>query len=88
MVKPYQQQVNENFITRTFDSRTEQAELVWHRDKSDRFVTIVEGKDWKIQMDNTIPRVLSPGETLFIPRNTYHRLIKGTDKLVCEIKEI
>jgi hypothetical protein len=39
-------------------------------------------------MDNDIPKKLKKGDTLFIPKGTYHRVIKGNGDLVVEIKEI
>ena len=87
MSKPYTQTTNNNKITRIFEN-TLQAELVWHRDRTNRIVKIVEGQGWKFQMDNDIPKKLCPGDILYIPKNTYHRLIKGNDKLVCEIREL
>ena len=65
---------------RTFSEDIGQFELVWHRDKEDRIVKALHKTDWKFQLDNDIPRVLSEKE-LFIPKETYHRLIKGTGEL-------
>jgi quercetin dioxygenase-like cupin family protein len=38
-------------------------------------------------MDNQLPKILSEGDTLFIPKGVYHRVIKGNGKLVILIKE-
>ena len=40
--------------------------------------------DWLFQLDNEIPQQLSENK-LFIPKETYHRLIKGTGDLVVKI---
>ena len=40
--------------------------------------------DWSFQLDNDIPRKLLK-DKLFIPNETYHRLIKGTGDLVVKI---
>ena len=60
----------------------------WHRDREDRDVTVLEGSGWQLQMDNRLPVYLTPGKTYHIPRNTYHRVIKGNTDLLVEIKEI
>lgn len=69
---------------RTFSEDIGQFELVWHRDKEDRIVKALHKTDWKFQLDNDIPRVLSEKE-LFIPKETYHRLIKGTGELKVKV---
>jgi hypothetical protein len=40
--------------------------------------------DWKFQYDNDLPVDLS-NKKLFIPKETYHRLIKGTGDLTLKI---
>ena len=59
-------------------------ELVWHRDKEDRYVEAMHDTDWKFQYDNDLPVDLS-NKKLFIPKETYHRLIKGTGDLTLKI---
>jgi hypothetical protein len=39
-----------------------------------------------LQMDNELPQSLT--ETIFIPKNTYHRVIKGTGDLVVRVKKL
>ena len=74
-------------IIRRFDEEVDSEELVWHRDKHTREVTVVEGTDWKLQLDNQIPVTLERGRLYKIPKMEYHRLIKGTGKLVVKIWE-
>ena len=62
-------------------------ELVWHRDRNDREVTIVQGDNWQIQLDNLLPMPLKEGQAYIIPSRVFHRLIKGTNTLVIEINE-
>ena len=82
MSRPY---VEEGEI-RTFSENVQEFELVWHRDKEDRIVTPLQKTDWKFQLDNDIPRTIE--KEIFIPKETYHRLIKGTDNLKVRIKKI
>ena len=85
--RPYSQLEQDGFLIREFSQDTPSFELVWHRDKEDRIVQALHTTDWKFQLDNDIPRVLTEKE-LFIPKETYHRLIKGTGDLKVKIKEI
>ena len=86
---PFKQQTTDNNkLLREFSKDVETAELVWHRDRCDRIVTVREGKGWQLQMDNQLPVKLSSGSSYSIPKNTYHRILKGSTNLVVEIQEI
>lgn len=82
---PYSERRKDNLIVRTFSQDIDEEELVWHRDREDRQVTILEETDWQFQFDNELPQVLK--DVIFIPKNTYHRLIKGTGELNVHIEE-
>lgn len=82
---PYSERRKDNLIVRTFSQDIDEEELVWHRDRQDREVTVLEETDWQFQFDNELPQVLK--NTIFIPKNTYHRLIKGTGELNVHITE-
>jgi hypothetical protein len=84
-VNPYSERRKDNLIVRTFSQDIDEEELVWHRDREDREVTVLEETDWQFQFDNELPQVLK--NTIFIPKNTYHRLIKGTGELNVHITE-
>jgi hypothetical protein len=84
-VNPYSERRKDNLIVRTFSQDIDEEELVWHRDRQDREVTVLEETDWQFQFDNELPQVLK--NTIFIPKNTYHRLIKGTGELNVHITE-
>ena len=87
-MKPYKDTfLNRNTRIRSFKQNVSSEELVWHRDRSDRVVKIVEGIGWQLQMDNGLPEKLVAGKEYHIPANNYHRLIKGKTDLVAEIKE-
>lgn len=81
--KPYTDKDN----IRTFSQDVEEQELVWHRDHNTRLVEVKQGKGWQIQLDNKLPITLKEGEAVVIPKETYHRLLKGTTDLVVEITE-
>jgi len=83
-IKPYKEQIVDDYILREFSQDTPSFEFVWHRDKKDRWVQPTHETDWLFQLDNDIPRKLQKNK-LFIPKETYHRLIKGTGDLVVKI---
>jgi hypothetical protein len=64
-------------VTRIFGEDTIVDELVWHRDREDRVIEVLENSDWQFQLDNKLPTELTQGRMLYIPKNTYHRVIKG-----------
>jgi hypothetical protein len=84
-MKPYFELQTSEYIYRKFTQDTSEEELVWHRDQNDREVEILGPTDWLFQFDNELPQPLK--QKLFIPRETYHRLIKGTGNLGVRIKE-
>jgi len=69
---------------REFDKDIDSHELEWHLDREDRLVEVVEndGK-WQVQLDNCLPVLLE--KNIFIPKETYHRVIKGSGRLVVKI---
>ena len=71
---------------RTFSQDIAEEELVWHQDKEDRVIDPLQPTDWQFQYDNELPRKIS--RLLFIPKNTYHRLIKGTGDLKIRVKKL
>lgn len=83
-MNPYVDKKEEDYIIRTFSQDTPSFEFVWHRDKEDRVVQAMHDTDWLFQMDNDFPRRLTESK-LFIPKETYHRIIKGTGDLVVKI---
>ncbi len=83
---PFNEHIEEGFHIRTFSSDVDDMELVWHRDREDRIVESVGDTDWMIQMDNELPKLLT--ERVYIPKETYHRVIKGNGNLTVKIKKI
>ena len=86
-MKPYKEVLNNNSRTREFKVNTPNKELVWHRDEKDRYVTILEGEGWQFQLDNQLPLELQKKDVIFIPKQTYHRVLKGKTNLVIKIEE-
>jgi hypothetical protein len=84
-MKPYTEEIKDGYVIREFSEETSAFEFVWHRDKEDRLVEALHDTDWKFQLDNEVPKKI---ESVFIPKETYHRLIKGTGNLKVKIKEL
>ena len=86
MERPYYELKTFDFIYRKFTQDVEEEELVWHRDRNDRQVEVVGITDWQFQFEDSIPQQLQ--DSIFIPKDTYHRLIKGTGNLDIRILEL
>jgi quercetin dioxygenase-like cupin family protein len=86
-MRPYSEKIKGNIKERVFKQNTDTTELVWHRDKKDREVKVMESNGWMFQMDNELPIVLKEGNVVNIPKNTYHRILRGQGDLKIRIKE-
>jgi len=85
--KPYIDKKINSSIIREFSDDIDPIELMWHRDKHDREVEILEGQNWKFQLDNQLPIELKKGDCIFIPAKEWHRVIKGNTALKIKIKQ-
>jgi len=82
-----QENITNTKFKRVFSSDVSEKELVWHRDKENRLIEVLEDTDWYFQMDNQLPIALKKGITFEIPKETFHRVIKGTIDLNILIEE-
>lgn len=86
--KPYKDApLESNRFLRKFFESVDSSELIWHRDKKNRTIKVLEGNDWMFQYDNSLPFVLEKNKTYTVQAETFHRLIKGTGNLILEIEE-
>ena len=85
---PFQQYIKEGKMVRVFTPDVDSDELKWHQDLKDRKVTILESNGWSFQMENELPNKLENAKQIFIPKFAWHRVLKGSGKLVVEIEEI
>jgi len=83
----FHQEIVDGYIIRSFDITMEENQLYWHKDKENRVLYIVDGLGWKIQMDNELPFTLTKDGVYVVPKETFHRLVKGTTNLILKIKE-
>jgi len=88
LVDPYiDNQITDDVRVRVFDTDIDEEELVWHRDKRNRVVEILEGKGWMFQFEDGIPFPMEKGDKLEITKEQYHRVIKGDTPLKIKITE-
>ena len=85
-IKPYKEITHENCVIRIFEPDADIDDLKWHRDYEDRIITPLNDNDWKYQEDNKLPVPIR--ETFSIPMGLWHRVIKGTTRLVIMIEKI
>jgi hypothetical protein len=81
--KPYSEESQDDFIIREFKENLTQGDLIWHKDREDRLISPINRTDWMIQIDNELPKVIK--ENTFIPKEVFHRLLKGTGNLELKI---
>ena len=81
--KPYTQEGD----IRTLYREAKEEDFVWHRDKADRKVTVLEGQGWQLQYNGSLPIELIEGKEYFIPSMMYHRVIPGANNLLIRIQE-
>jgi len=83
-MKPYKDlEITDQYIIREFSDSVDPIELLWHRDNEDRTIEIVGETDWAIQLENKLTTSLN--NRIFIARHEWHRVIKGTGKLLLKI---
>ena len=88
MTNPYRDKpTRNNSRIRVFSESVRDEDLVWHRDKQDRTITVLEGQGWQFQRDNELPQEMLPGQIIEVKADEWHRIIKGTRTLRVEIKE-
>ncbi len=76
-MNPYTEtQIDENIYVRTFSADTLETDLIWHLDAEDRIIEATHITDWQFQFDDQLP--VSLNNVITIPKNTFHRIIKGT----------
>ena len=75
-----------NFI-RTFSADVDEMDLIWHADKENRIITVLEGNGWKFQFDEELPIKMTKGKSISILKGRIHRVIKGNGPLVIKLQK-
>jgi len=55
--------------------------------KKNKKIKVIQSNDWMLQFENKTPRLLKEGQVISIPKDVYHRIIKGDGNLIIKIKE-
>lgn len=80
-MKPYiDNKISATKWIRTFKESVTPQELLWHRDETNRIIYVLNHTDWLFQFDNQLPIILEQGMELEIPKDVWHRVIKGKNK--------
>ena len=80
-----EEQINENTFIRTFSADVDEMELIWHEDKENRVINVLEGNGWKFQFDEELPFEMTDGLDISIFKGRIHRVIKGHGLLKIEL---
>lgn len=79
--KPYQEKDG----YRIFNPDIDEVELEWHIDMEDRTVIVIQGGGWFFQYDGEVPFLLEDGQSFFIPKEMWHRVLRGNKQLIIKI---
>ena len=80
-----EQQLDTKLFLREFSADVDEMELIWHEDREDRIVSVVEGNGWKFQFDEELPIEMEDGINITIPKGVIHRVIKGKGPLKIKV---
>ena len=87
VVKPYKEtSLGNNQYIREFAADADTDELEWHLDREDRIVEVIQDGGWQFQLENELPIPLK--NSVFVPKETYHRVLRGSDKLVIKLTKL
>ena len=75
-----------NFI-RTFSADVDEMDLIWHADKENRIITVLEGNGWKFQFDEELPVEMTEGKSISFLKGKLHRVIKGKGPLKINLQK-
>ncbi len=86
-MNPYTDEIHilTNDNIRNFTTDVKELDLVWHQDREDRTIEVLEGEGWRFQKDNEIPVDMNVGDRIFIAEGEIHRVLKGTTNLKVKI---
>ena len=82
-----EEQIDQYNFIRTFPADVDEMDLIWHADKENRIITVLEGNGWKFQFDEEIPIKMTKGKSISILKGVVHRVIKGNGPLVIKLQK-
>ena len=82
-----EEQIDQYNFIRTFPADVDEMDLIWHADKENRIITVLEGNGWKFQFDEELPIKMIKGKSISILKGVIHRVIKGNGPLVIKLQK-
>ena len=82
-----EEQIDQYNFIRTFPADVDEMDLIWHADKENRIITVLEGNGWKFQFDEELPIEMTDGLSISIFEGRIHRVIKGNGPLVIKLQK-
>ena len=82
-----EEQIDQYNFIRTFPADVDEMDLIWHADKENRIITVLEGNGWKFQFDEELPIEMAEGKSISILKGVVHRVIKGNGPLVIKLQK-
>ena len=82
-----EEQIDQYNFIRTFPANVDEMDLIWHADKENRIITVIEGNGWKFQFDEELPIEMTDGLSISIFEGRIHRVIKGNGPLVIKLQK-
>lgn len=80
-----EKKINDRLLLREFSNTHVSNDQMWHRDKENRTIIVVESGGWSFQKDNDLPMQLTEGDVITIKKEEWHRVIKGEGNLVVKV---
>jgi len=85
-VLPFEEEkIKDNIFIRTFSMDVDEMDLIWHTDKENRFIRVLEGNGWQFQYDEELPFEMTDGLGFPVMKGQIHRVIKGLGPLKIEL---
>ena len=82
-----EEQIDDYNFIRTFPKDVDEMDLIWHADKENRIITVLEGNGWKFQFDEELPIEMTDGLNISIFEGRIHRVIKGEGPLKIKLQK-
>ena len=82
-----EEQIDDYNFIRIFPKDVDEMDLIWHADKENRIITVLEGNGWKFQFDEELPIKMRKGKSISILKGRLHRVIKGNGILKINLQK-
>ena len=82
-----EKQIDSQLFIREFSADVDEMELIWHEDRENRVIKVLEGNGWKFQFDEELPIEMTDGLNISIFEGRIHRVIKGEGPLKIKLQK-